>query len=189
MFGVDSPIGNYTIQELPKLSAFMAATHKPSGLQDGPGPLHVIEALRRMADSAGVLATSLDAALVVRVSEMTPQQVFDRVVEHLATQGRASRADSVCLYRGPGGISCAAGCLIPDAEYRPFFEDLTAGALTWSGLSKEAVCVVGDLQLIHDNTWSRRQVRDGLLDFARAKAFDTSIVVRAMPDSWCEGTW
>lgn len=49
---------------------------------------------------------------------MTPQEIFDTVVTHLSKQGKRSvNIEGDCLYRGPGGLSCAVGCLIPDSEY------------------------------------------------------------------------
>jgi hypothetical protein len=52
------------------------------------------------------------------------QQIFDHVALHLITQGKRSQFtknkatdSSVCAYRGPGGLSCAVGCLIADEHY------------------------------------------------------------------------
>jgi len=54
---------------------------------------------------------------------MTNQEVFDKVATHLLTQGKQSvNAGGTCLYRGPGGTSCAVGCLIPDKVYREEME-------------------------------------------------------------------
>ncbi len=54
---------------------------------------------------------------------MTPQEIFDRVTEHLLAQGRAckSQEDSSCFYR-MGPLRCAVGCLIPDERYSPELE-------------------------------------------------------------------
>jgi hypothetical protein len=49
---------------------------------------------------------------------MTPQQIFDTVVNHLRQQGcKSEDEDRICLYRGPNGTKCAAGILIRDDEY------------------------------------------------------------------------
>lgn len=70
---------------------------------------------------------------------MTPQEIFDTVARHLFTQGeRAGREhrdehgefyDFECLYRAPGGKTCAVGCLIPDDAYRPSMEGSGADLL------------------------------------------------------------
>lgn len=47
-----------------------------------------------------------------------PQVLFDIVAKHLLKQNeRSENEDSECLYRGPRGLKCAAGCLIPDDKY------------------------------------------------------------------------
>ena len=56
---------------------------------------------------------------------MTPQEVFDKVVAHLRAQGCKAENKDTCLYRGPGGTKCAAGCLIDDEDYRSSFEGST----------------------------------------------------------------
>lgn len=51
------------------------------------------------------------------------QEKFDTVLACLRKQGRPSiNADGACLYRGPDGLKCALGHLIPDATYKPWFE-------------------------------------------------------------------
>lgn len=57
-------------------------------------------------------------ALFVKKKGLTEQEIFDTVVSHLMTQ-RVQSADESgdCLYRGPDGLSCAVGCLIPDDLY------------------------------------------------------------------------
>lgn len=68
------------------------------------------------------------------MNEMTAQEVFTKVVEHLRKQGCKSREDVsqdpsyngecqyLCLYRGPNNTMCAAGCLIEDDEYQSWME-------------------------------------------------------------------
>lgn len=57
---------------------------------------------------------------------MTKQETFDTVVNHLRKQGVKAVANvvgnAVCRYRAPGGLKCAAGCLIPDDRYNPALE-------------------------------------------------------------------
>lgn len=57
------------------------------------------------------------------VSEMTKQEVFDIVAEHLLTQNeRAYDQHLGCMYRSPQGLKCAVGVLIPDEQYDPKME-------------------------------------------------------------------
>jgi hypothetical protein len=59
---------------------------------------------------------------------MNNQEIFDKVVTHLITQGVPSRIQmqdsdtAVCMYRGDAGTKCAIGCLIPDDLYDPVLE-------------------------------------------------------------------
>jgi hypothetical protein len=64
---------------------------------------------------------------------MTPQEIFDTVVNHLRQQGARSvltqerilqldLADGTCAYRAANGYKCAAGALIQDEEYAPEME-------------------------------------------------------------------
>lgn len=89
--------------------------------------------------------------------QATTQEVFDQVAVHLLTQGQKSMDHSCCVYRGPGGLKCAAGCLISDEEYEKFkvdgeqIENATWNALT----SRELVprnhkSLIRDLQKLHD---------------------------------------
>ena len=49
------------------------------------------------------------------IKKMDMQQTFDFIVEHMAKQRRRAMAPATgCAYRGPGGTSCAVGCMLPD---------------------------------------------------------------------------
>jgi hypothetical protein len=52
---------------------------------------------------------------------LNKQEVFTKVKNHLLTQRQKSIRDSAqnsrCVYRGPSGLMCAIGCLIPDSKY------------------------------------------------------------------------
>ena len=60
------------------------------------------------------------------VKPKTPQETFDTVASHLLAQNRqAVSADGPCQYRivvGPDTLTCAVGCLIPEARYSPDLE-------------------------------------------------------------------
>lgn len=91
---------------------------------------------------------------------MNAQEVFDKVATHLLTQKKRSiDSKKGCLYRGPDGLKCAVGCLIPDEEYDPVMEvgitalltglDYLIGKPVVSSL-REHLTLLTDLQLIHD---------------------------------------
>ena len=53
---------------------------------------------------------------------MTNQEVFTKVKNHLLSQMKHSKNGESCLYRGPDGLKCAIGALIPDDLYTPDLE-------------------------------------------------------------------
>lgn len=59
---------------------------------------------------------------------MNDQEAFDIMVKHLRKQGRKSALMDgyTCMYRHPEGLKCAIGVLIPDSEYKPKIEGMTA---------------------------------------------------------------
>jgi hypothetical protein len=50
------------------------------------------------------------------------QQAFNKAYLGLIAQGRPSKSEGTCLYRGPGSTCCAVGMLIDDADYLERFE-------------------------------------------------------------------
>ena len=104
---------------------------------------------------------------------MTNQEAFDAMVRHLAKQGERCTSGELgddCCYRGPNGLKCAVGALIPDEEYSPDFEDSTADvsavALACPTLNGIDVDMLGHAQFVHDvsevHNWRRgmRSVAD-----------------------------
>jgi len=100
----------------------------------------------------------------------TLQEIFDQVALHLMIQGERSfgrlpasdytNANS-CLYRGPNGLQCAAGCLISDAEYNPAFENKLFLAVIADACKKGVVNpgpgredLVSALQVVHDQPFT-----------------------------------
>lgn len=108
--------------------------------------------------------------------ELTPQEIFTKVVLHARKQRKHAMTDEGCVYRGEDGCECFAGCLIDDACYSPELEFSVAGtpkvaaALTKSGAFAGLAgttpdnpyrrCLISDLQDIHDGT-------DGIADWER----------------------
>lgn len=86
----------------------------------------------------------------------TQQQTFDTVVTHLRKQGVQSRKGTgMCMYRGSGGLMCAAGCLIPDDKYDTGMEGFSAssvGGRPRNVLEDEGhdIPLVQSLQVTHD---------------------------------------
>lgn len=82
----------------------------------------------------------------------TLQEVFNIVSTHLLTQGQMSLDDSMCMYRSPNGMKCAAGALIPDNEYKPEFEKKLWDTLVHSRfVENKFVEEIKELQIIHDD--------------------------------------
>lgn len=86
----------------------------------------------------------------------TKQEVFDKVVNHLRTQGcKSADSNGRCLYRGPNGTKCAVGCLIEDSDYTESLEDRTVSFLVENthvlDNYKEQQNLLARMQTIHDN--------------------------------------
>lgn len=97
---------------------------------------------------------------------MTLQEIYDKVKTHLLTQNERSvdLYDFVCKYRGPRGLMCAAGCLIPDELYLPTLEGRAADGLNVANVLAQAgvlgpagaergqqLSLIRKLQVIHDS--------------------------------------
>lgn len=90
---------------------------------------------------------------------MRKQEVFDTVAAHLLKQGTQSLkkkdGDVFCMYRGPRGLKCAVGTLIPDELYDPAMEhsgvhdQVVLDVLKKAGLSRHQG-LLSTLQSIHD---------------------------------------
>lgn len=99
-------------------------------------------------------------------------EIIDTVGEHLIRQGRKSQGPATrgpgsrCLLRNPKGLTCAVGCLIPDALYEGWMENTTIDELLWraslrdhftkrfnvpEGCWPDAVDLLCKLQEMHDH--------------------------------------
>lgn len=127
---------------------------------------------------------------------MTPQEIFDTVARHLFTQGERAgivRTDDSgydnfdCLYRAPGGKTCAVGCLIPDAAYRPSMEG--SGAFTMRSMHEDVLPrwflpnggLLARLQQVHDCAHYWQQDHD--MKFALACVADAFGLDKSILDS------
>ena len=85
---------------------------------------------------------------------MTVQEAFETMVRHLRKQGkRSENANGTCLYRGPDGLRCAVGCLIPDDQYKRSLEGKAVGFITKNvpALSDIEPGILSEMQSIHDD--------------------------------------
>ena len=95
---------------------------------------------------------------------MTDQEVFDKVVTALRKQGRRSSmmqphpeygSQEICRYRGPRGVKCAAGHLIPDELYDEEMEgkDWNSIVENWPSIAalNLPTDLVSEFQYIHDH--------------------------------------
>lgn len=87
---------------------------------------------------------------------MTKQETFDIVVKNLRRQNAQSEEDGSCMYRGPNGLRCAAGWLIPDDKYKEDFEGCSVNSINVE--LDEVILGEGhdlflarELQNVHDN--------------------------------------
>lgn len=120
---------------------------------------------------------------------MNAQQIFDTVARHLLTQRRKSQdAMGNCLYRGPDGMKCAAGILIPDEEYSPELETkYVENPLVWSatGIDDETHRpLIRSLQFMHDDD-KVEDWPDELERIASEHRISSRIVAELAP----EGKW
>lgn len=124
----------------------------------------------------------------------TKQETFDEVATFLLNQGGPAYDEEkdVCLYRGLNNTKCAAGCLIPDSEYKSYMDNIVFDKDTneWNAITAaniEPVCsilsnlgydpeFVYRLQYIHDVNslmWSRWQYK--MIEFAMDNGLSTKV--------------
>lgn len=101
---------------------------------------------------------------------MTEQEIFNTVVRHLRKQGAPAQSgfEGTCMYRAPGGLKCAAGCLIPDEDYDPKFEGNSVfgpnvNPYFSKRFSNNQISLIRELQEIHDD----RDIQNWEFDFKR----------------------
>lgn len=84
---------------------------------------------------------------------MTHQEVFNKVYLAIIAQGEPSSDGKNCLYRGPNGLKCAAGHLVPDDKYDPDWETFDVPYIVRKGKLDFGVptAFVQSLQNAHDN--------------------------------------
>ena len=84
--------------------------------------------------------------------QATAQEVYSQVRKHMLAQGvKSIQEGEGCVYRGPNGLKCAAGCLIADEEYLAEMERHPWKFLVNKGLVPNRHSqLIAKLQRIHD---------------------------------------
>ena len=115
------------------------------------------------------------------MTQLTEQETFEKVVRHLFTQGkRAVNREGLCMYRGPDGLKCAIGCLIPDYLYRPRMEDQVLHSV-WASVPDliQDYEFMNELQYLHDHeqNWTDDVVmQNAAIQFAVSYNLDAGFV-------------
>jgi hypothetical protein len=102
--------------------------------------------------------------------EGTKQELFNKVVGHLAQQKRRSATHrlgvaDMCCYRamiGDATLKCAVGCLIPDEHYKPEMEGSSVYSLLEYGIffpDQGIKNFLLELQGAHDSSLTAEQLR------------------------------
>ena len=88
---------------------------------------------------------------------MTPQEIFDKVVDHAKRMTKKSTDNTLikCLYRTPNGNRCFIGALIPDDMYDSQMEGCISIMKSYLPLEMnlwfgDNMVLLRDLQSIHD---------------------------------------
>lgn len=134
---------------------------------------------------------------------MNRQEVFNKAVKGLAAQGfQSSRnEDKTCRYRGPEGLKCAVGHLIPDEvdctplEGSPVYFRALIDLLNTLGYNVEvgvaylsaggSVCYehtpdvrfLFELQIAHDNAYNAESMKNNLMAFAQKYNLSTEVLL------------
>lgn len=87
---------------------------------------------------------------------MDDKEAFQIAKKHLLCQMKKSEAvvDQTfkCLYRGPNGLKCAVGALIPDDEYKAWHDNASLSDVAReTSLSLLSLHMLRDLQALHDH--------------------------------------
>ena len=113
------------------------------------------------------------------------QEMFDIVAVHLIRQQEKSKSESsgLCLYRGPRGLKCAVGALIPSRDYRIDFEEENVvgniNLLRVARVTESDDGFLSQLQKIHDST-DVEQWPEVLIGFAESNSLDLTALADEM---------
>ena len=98
--------------------------------------------------------------LLTRIENNQPieaQELYDFVVAAVVKQGRPSVGDNDrCLYRGPDGLKCAYGHVLPDSMYSKNMENCCIDELSDRNMIPKSLIrhtdLLGHLQECHDGS-------------------------------------
>ncbi len=114
----------------------------------------------------------------------TNQTAFDAAARHLLRQkAKSVRERNLCSYRGEGGLKCAVGALIDDADYSPKMEGKAATSLAdyklLPGYLRDVDTVIlAELQACHDQMPPEKWA-DDLLAIAARHGLSTTVLDEA----------
>ena len=111
---------------------------------------------------------------------MNKQEMFTKVWLGLQAQGwRQSIIGTTCRYRGPEGLKCAIGHLIPDDKYQSDWESSSIGyllgrfpLLVGLHVTQEDVAFLEHLQRAHDQYAIRLELDEESKGKAELRKFD-----------------
>jgi hypothetical protein len=111
------------------------------------------------------------------------QELFDAVFTALEKQGFIKsvvpeQVDEMwdidpsfvqCRYRGANGCRCAAGHILPDADYKEEFERISVNGVKYfvNNLSDQQLTLIRELQQAHDFAKSPEDMKQRLIGAAR----------------------
>lgn len=123
------------------------------------------------------------------ITPLSKQEIFDLVCEHLAQQKmRCVSNAGCCVYRGPNGLKCAIGALIPDDLFTPEMEyETISNLLLHDDATSKRLCnlfggtsnleFLSSLQEAHDApAFSAQELRGRLLNIASTEDLDNAKV-------------
>lgn len=130
---------------------------------------------------------------VQNTEKLNNQTAFNKAAIHLLRQGKPSIRDDnpdVCMYRGPNGLMCGVGALIPDEKYKPKMEGVAIHAFMVDVgsaydahladfFSDVSVSLLGAIQSLHDCWMPTSTLQDwvnGFKKIARDFSLDDSII-------------
>ncbi len=112
---------------------------------------------------------------------MTNQEAFDIAYKGLAAQGFrrsivADESDAMsCRYRGPNGLKCAIGHLIPDSLYQPEWDQGLSlhRVISVCGLGSVRLDLINAMQNAHDSCGTPSEMNEQMRELAND--FDLTI--------------
>jgi hypothetical protein len=138
------------------------------------------------------------------IQNFTKQEIFDFIVGKLIEQGSPSIDKGIsCLYRGPNGLKCAIGHIMPDESHSLGLEGKSVDGVAnhlkliiREDVHKQLRGFLSELQCIHDSCSNHQQTINGCkwskLFFGRlvglAKKYDLTYKFEEQANKYLENT-